>query len=183
MSAANSVSNSLRGISSRISNEMSEREVESAFLQEGFFSSLEYQGIGHDLRSEWKLPDNSRPDYATLDENQRVTAVYEFKNPTESLGDHVDQLFGYTEELKADFGILTNGHIVRVYRRENGTHTRLYEVEVDDFSEDQIADLADRLSKPRWDSTDADTVSDYISDIEPVSLANELGRDEFYNTF
>jgi len=183
MSAANTVSNSLLGISSRISDEMSEREVESAFLQEGFFSSLEYQGIGHDLRSEWRLPDNSRPDYATLDENQRVTAVYEFKNPTESLSDHVDQLFGYTEELKADFGILTNGHIVRVYRRENGTHTRLYEVEVDDFSEDQIADLADRLSKPRWDSTDADTVSDYISDIEPVSLANELGRDEFYNTF
>jgi len=183
MSVSAPVSDSLQGISARVSDDMSEREVESAFLQEGFFSSLDYAGIGDDLRSEWRLPDDSRPDYATLDENQRVTAVYEFKNPRETLSDHTAQLFGYTEELKAEFGVLTNGYILHIYQRESGGHTRLPEVSTSDFTEEEIRNLFSNLSKPEWDSTNADAVSEYISDIEPMSLANELGQDEFYNTF
>ena len=60
----------LQAIASRVSENASERDVESACLQEGLFSDLGYEGIGHDLRSEWKLPDNKRPDYATLNDNQ-----------------------------------------------------------------------------------------------------------------
>lgn len=69
----------LHGIASRMDDDMSEKDVENAFLNEGYYQALGYKGAGNDLRSEWTLPDDRHPDYVTLDDNEAVTAVYEFK--------------------------------------------------------------------------------------------------------
>ena len=73
---ASSLFESMRGISSRVSDDMSEQDVENAFLNESFFQVLGYEGAGVDLRSEFTLPDDRRPDYVTLDDNESVTLVY-----------------------------------------------------------------------------------------------------------
>src|SRR5699024_1180168 len=129
-----SLSDALRGISSRVSDDMSERDVENAFLDEDFFGALGYEGSGRDVRSEWTLPDNRRPDYVTLDTNESVTAVYEFKTTGRDLGPHTDQLFHYVEELKADYGVLTNGEQLRLYRR-NGESSRILAVALSEATE------------------------------------------------
>lgn len=69
----------LHAIAARIRPDMSERDVETTFLAEDFYTALGYKGAGHDVRSELSLPDQRRPDYITLDDNERVTAIYEFK--------------------------------------------------------------------------------------------------------
>ena len=72
---------------------MGEKDVENAFLNEDFYKNAGYEGAGRDLRSEWTLPDNRRPDYVTLDQNESVTAVYEFKTTGRDLDPHRSQLF------------------------------------------------------------------------------------------
>jgi hypothetical protein len=182
MADASTILNALQGVASRISDDASERDVETAFLQEGFFTQLGYEGIGHDMRSEWKLPDDRRPDYATLNDNQAVTAVYEFKNPDEDLSGHETQLFHYTKELKAEYGVLLNGREFRLFRRDNGSHTRLSTLNLADATQSDARELS-VLEKPRWDTTDPDLVRQYIGKLEPLSLERELGREEFFETF
>jgi hypothetical protein len=182
MADSSAILNALHGVASRLSDDSSERDVETAFLQEGFFTQLGYQGIGHDLRSEWKLPDDRRPDYATLNDNQAVTAVYEFKNPDEDLSGHESQLFHYTKELKAEYGVLLNGREFRLFRRENGSHTRLVTLNLADATQSDARELS-VLEKPTWDTTDPDIITQYVGELEPVSLEDELGREEFFETF
>ncbi len=97
---------------------MSERDVENLFLECGFYDALDYEGTGTDLRGEFRPPDARRPDYITLDSNEAVTAVYEFKTTGRTLADHEPQLFGYMEHLRAEYGVLTNGEQLRLYRQD-----------------------------------------------------------------
>jgi len=182
MADGSTILNALQGVASRVSDDSSERDVETAFLQEEFFTQLGYEGVGHDLRTEWKLPDDRRPDYATLNDNQAVTAVYEFKNPDEDLSGHESQLFHYTKELKAQYGVLLNGREFRLFRRENGSHTRLSTLNLADATQSDARELS-VLEKPRWDTTDPNVITQYVGELEPVSLEDELGREEFFETF
>jgi len=182
MSSASTLRDALTGIASRSSDDMSERDVENAFLDEDFFSTLGYEGSGRDLRSEWTLPDNRRPDYVTLDANESVTAVYEFKTTGRDLGPHTDQLFGYVEELKADYGVLTNGEQLRLYRR-NGEASQLLDVTLSEVVEADARNLKSALQKPTWDITDPGSVGAYLENLDPVSLDGQLGREHFFDTF
>jgi len=171
----------LHGIASRLNADMSEKDVENAFLNENFYDLLGYEGAGHDLRSEWRLPDDRRPDYVTLDSNESVTAVYEFKTTERELTPHEDQLFHYVDELKADYGILTNGDKLRLYRR-NG-HTSLLTISLEDATESDAADLKAALEKPLWDITDPESVNLFLDRLDEVELDDELGRQHFFETF
>ncbi len=171
----------LHGIADRIGDGMSEKDVENAFLNENFYTILGYDGAGYDLRSEWTLPDNKRPDYVTLDDNESVTAVYEFKTSREDLGGHTDQLFHYVDELKADYGVLTNGAEMRLFKRDG--HTRILTVSLEEATESQAANLETALRKPDWDITNAESVSEYLETLDVVSLEGELGREHFFDTF
>ena len=182
MSPASTLRNALAGIASRISDDMTERDVENAFLDEDFFSTLGYEGSGRDLRSEWTLPDNRRPDYVTLDANESVTAVYEFKTTGRDLGPHTDQLFHYATELKADYGVLTNGEQLRLYRR-NGGESQLLDIRLADVTESDARNLQGALQKPIWDITNPESVETYLGDLDPVSLDGDLGREHFFETF
>jgi hypothetical protein len=160
---------------------MTEKDVENAFLNENFYSHLGYKGTGHDLRSEWSLPDNRRPDYVTLDNNESVTVVYEFKSTGRDLAPHEDQLFHYVDELKADYGVLTNGQELRLYRRDG--HTRIAGFALSEATESDAADISHALEKPEWDITDPQSVDQYLSRLDEVELDTELGREHFFDTF
>ncbi len=172
---------SLHGIASRMDDDMSEKDVENAFLNENYYTILGYKGAGYDLRSEWTLPDNKRPDYVTLDSNESVTAVYEFKSTGRDLSQHEDQLFHYVDELKSDYGILTNGEEIRLYKKKG--HTRMAGFSLGEATEANAADLASALRKPEWDITNPQSVNDYLDSLDQVELDGELGREHFFDTF
>jgi len=171
----------LRGIAERIDDDMSEKDVENAFLNEGFYAALGYEGAGHDLRSEWTLPDDRRPDYVTLDGNESVTAVYEFKTSGRDLSPHTDQLFGYVDTLKADYGVLTNGEELRLYRRDG--RAAVLAVSLSEVDDADARDLIGALEKPEWDITDPESVNDFLERLDPVALDTELGQEHFFDTF
>jgi len=52
MSNTSAILDALHGIASRLDRDMSEKDVENAFLNENFYDLLGYKGAGHDLRSE-----------------------------------------------------------------------------------------------------------------------------------
>lgn len=171
----------LHGIASRLDSGMSEKDVENSFLNENFYTLLGYDGAGHDLRSEWTLPDDRRPDYVTLDTNESVTAVYEFKTTGRDLAPHEDQLFHYVYELKADYGVLTNGDELRLYRRDG--RSRMLAISLEDATESDAADIAAALEKPEWDITNPESVTKFLDDLDEVELDGELGREHFFETF
>lgn len=181
MTNQSSLLDSLHGIASRVDEGTSEKDVENAFLDENFYTVLGYSGAGHDLRSEWSLDDDRRPDYVTLDDNESVTAVYEFKTTGRDLGPYEDQLFHYVDALKADYGVLTNGEELRLYERER--QRRTLTVAVGQATESDAADLAAALEKPEWDVTDPQSVEGYLDSIDPVELDDELGREHFFESF
>jgi hypothetical protein len=181
MSEAASFRDALHGIGSRIDVDMSEKDIENAFLNEEFYTQLGYEGAGHDLRSEMTLPDNRRPDYITLDDNESVTAVYEFKTSGEELSGHEDQLFHYVETLKAEYGVLTNGEEFRLYRRDDGS--RMLTFSLAEATESHANDVRSALRKPAWDIRDPESVTEYLDGLDAVGLDGELGREHFFDTF
>lgn len=181
MPDSSAILEALHGIASRLDRNMSEKDVENAFLNENFYYLLGYKGAGHDLRSEWTLPDNRRPDYVTLDDNEVVTAVYEFKAIGRNLAPHEDQLFHYVDELKADYGVLTNGDELRLYRRDE--RNLLLAINLGDAAGSDAADLEAALQKPEWDITDPESVTAFLDRLEEVELDGELGREHFFETF
>ena len=121
MSSSESLHTALTEIGSKVREEMSERDVENLFLETDFYKSLGFQGTGVDIRSEYTLPDNRRPDFVTLNNYEDVTTVYEFKTSGRELVEHEGQLFHYMNELRSDYGVLTNGQELRVYERGEST--------------------------------------------------------------
>jgi len=183
MDSPSALHDSLQEIASRVTDEMSERDVENLFLETGFYDALGYEGTGTDIRSEFSLPDQRRPDYITLNATEAVTAVYEFKEPTQDLSDHTSQLFGYVTELNADYGILTNGTEIRVYHPDE--LLLLPETDTGTITETEARDLHSALEKRKYDLTDPDDVSAFLDSIDPIALdeQSELGQEHFFDTF
>ncbi|WP_418281384.1 Eco57I restriction-modification methylase domain-containing protein [Halorubrum sp. DTA98] len=183
MPDAAAVSESLKGISTRSAGDMSERDVENLFLETGFYDALGFEGTGTDLRSEFTLPDDRRPDYITLDSNEAVTTVYEFKTTGESLPQHKSQLFGYMDFLRAEHGVLTNGEELRLYRR--GEDRPQLVLSLDAVTDSDARDLLSALQKREFDLTDPDDVNNFLADLDPIPLNEqaELGQEHFFDTF
>jgi hypothetical protein len=183
MSDAAAVSESLHAVSTRSAGDMSERDVENLFLETGFYDALGFEGTGTDLRSEFTLPDDRRPDYITLDSNEAVTTVYEFKTTGESLPQHKSQLFGYMDYLRAEHGVLTNGEELRLYRR--GEDRPRLTVSLDAVTDSDARDLVSALQKREFDLTDPDDVNNFLGNLDPIPLNEqaELGQEHFFDTF
>ena len=183
MSASASVYTSLNEIGSRVERDMSERDIESLFLEAGFYDSLGYDGIGTDVRSEYSLPDNRRPDYITLDNNENVTTVYEFKTSGRNLPEHEDQLFHYMSELRSDYGVLTNGEELRVY--ESTEERPIETVSIVSITEQQARELASALQKRELDLSQSDDLEQFREELDPIPLDERavLGQEHFFDTF
>jgi len=170
-------------IGSLADDDMSERDVENLFLENGFYDALGYDGTGIDIRSEFTLPDARRPDYITLDTNEAVTAVYEFKTTGRSLPDNEEQLFHYMDNLRAEYGVLANGESFRLYRR--GQDSPLVVVSMGSVSDSDCRDIESALRKREFELTDPDDVDRFIDDLDPIPLDEqaELGQEHFFDTF
>jgi len=170
-------------IGSLADDDMSERDVENLFLENGFYDALGYDGTGIDIRSEFTLPDARRPDYITLDTNEAVTAVYEFKTTGRSLPDNEDQLFHYMDNLRAEYGVLANGESFRLYRR--GQDSPLVVVSMESVSDSNCRDIESALQKRDFELTNPDDVDQFINDLDPIPLDEqaELGQEHFFDTF
>ncbi len=183
MTSPSNLHDALRNIDDRISDEMSERDVENIFLESGFYDVLSYEGTGTDIRSEFTLPDNRRPDYITLDTNESVTGVYEFKKPSRDLSGHEDQLFHYMDELRANYGVLTNGVEIRVY---NANHDFVIPAkELSEVTETEARNLYSTIRKREFDLTNPDHVNRFLSELDPIPLDEQakLGQEHFFDTF
>ncbi|WEL25925.1 Eco57I restriction-modification methylase domain-containing protein [Haloferax volcanii] len=183
MADASVLHDSLEAIAGRTSGDMSERDVENLFLETGFYHALGYEGTGTDIRSEFTLPDDRRPDYITLDTNEAVTTVYEFKTTGRKLPPHEDQLFHYMDNLRAEHGVLTNGESLRLYRR--GQSRPILTVSLDDVTESDARDLFSTLQKREFDLTNPEHVNQFLTDLDPIPLNEdaELGQEHFFDTF
>jgi len=183
MADPSALHDSLQAIAGQVDGDMSERDVENLFLERGFYDALDYEGTGTDLRSEFTLPDDRRPDYITLDSNEAVTAVYEFKTTGRDLPPHESQLFGYMDFLRAEYGVLTNGEELRLYRR--GVDDPLIAVSTASITESDARDLVSALQKREFDLTSADDVNQFLEDLDPIPLNEqaELGQEHFFDTF
>lgn len=181
MSDVSPLLDALHGVAARVSDDASETDVENAFHAENLHSLLGYDGAGRDLRSGWALPDDRRPDCATIDGVQSVTAVYEFEPPGRGLAPNEDRLFDYVDELEADYGVLTDGTELRLYRRAE--HERLLTVALGEVTESEAADLEAALRKPERDVTDPRSVATFLDGFGGVDLDSELGRADFFETF
>ncbi|MFB6184948.1 MAG: N-6 DNA methylase, partial [Haloarculaceae archaeon] len=183
MADAVALRDALRTIAGQTDEDMSERDVENLFLERGVYDALDYEGTGTDLRSEFTLPDDRRPDYITLDTNEAVTAVYEFKTTGRDLPPHEDQLFHYMDYLRAEYGVLTNGEQLRLYRR--GQARPMLAVSLASVTERQARDLVSALQKRAFDLTDPEDVNQFLEDLDPIPLdaQAELGQEHFFDTF
>ena len=183
MADSSALHEALRTIAGQTDGDMSERDVENLFLEQGFYAALDYEGTGTDLRSEFTLPDDRRPDYITLDTNEAVTAVYEFKTTGRDLPPHEDQLFHYMDYLRAEYGVLTNGEQLRLYRR--GDSRAMLTVSMEAATESQARDLVSALRKREFDLTDPEDVNQFLGALDPIPLdaQAELGQEHFFDTF
>ncbi|CAI49647.1 probable restriction/modification enzyme [Natronomonas pharaonis DSM 2160] len=183
MSSSGDLLDALHGIANRVDDDMSERDIENLFIETGFYSTLGYEGTGTDIRSEFTLSDDRRPDYITLDTNEAVTAVYEFKTSGRSLPPHESQLFHYMENLRAEYGVLTNGEELRLYRRDK--ESAVLAVSLEAVSESDARDLFSTLQKREFDLTDPDDVNQFLTGLDPIPLDEkaELGQEHFFDTF
>ncbi len=183
MATSASVYTALDEVGSRLSPDMSERDVENLFLETGFYRALGYEGTGVDIRSEFTLPNDRRPDYITLDSNEDVIAVYEFKTSGRELAEHEDQLFHYVDELRADYGVLTNGEELRVYQRGENRPTRT--LSTVSITEEQARDLASTLEKREIDLSKSEDLKRFREELDPIPLddRSDLGQEHFFDTF
>jgi type I restriction-modification system DNA methylase subunit len=183
MATAASVFQALNDIGSKLQPEMSERDVENLFIETGFYTSLGYEGTGVDIRSEYTLPDDRRPDFITLNNYHDVIAVYEFKTSGRDLAEHESQLFHYINELKSDYGVLTNGSELRIYRR--GENRPIETFSVLSITEQQAQNLASNLKKRELDLSKSEDVRRFREELDPIPLNEqaELGQENFFDTF
>jgi hypothetical protein len=111
----------LNSIGEQVEDEHSEREIELMFLNQGFFQILGYEDVGNTLRSEYTLPEGGKVDFVTSGESDQIrdsqTVIYEFKAPDRRLNRHKEQLFGYMDEIHAEYGVLTNGRHLSLYSK------------------------------------------------------------------
>jgi len=168
-----------------------ESEVTDVFVEAGFFSWLNYDGIGVDVRSEKHIVGQNRPDYFAKDDYGNVVFVIEFKKPSldDDLASHQNQLWErYVKPLRADYGILTDGEELILYERGSRDRAeRRFRQSLDEFTAEQIETLG-QLQKPELTLGSKTELGEYFEAIEPVSLGVQtdgepIGRREFFDTF
>lgn len=171
--------------------DLEESEVTDIFVDEGFFSNLGYEGFGIDIRSEKHIVGKNRPDYFCKDKYGNVIFVIEFKKPSrdEDLSEAKNQLWEqYVKPLKADYGLLTDGREAILYKRgSRDRRNREFRKTLDSITESNIAKL-ENLQKPTYSFRSKETLTNYFSEVESVSIGEEVdgenvGQNEFFDTF
>ncbi len=182
MSDPDALAASLETIGSLVEPEMSQRKVATLFLEAGFYDALGYEAPGLDGRSAFGLSTEQRPDYITVDRTQSVTAVYEFHPAGGDLEPTETELRQYMERLRSEYGLVTNGEQLRLYRR--GRDSPVLSVAVESVSETTGRQLTSALASPEFDPTDPDHVARFRADLDPIPLDQQggVGQAHFFDT-
>lgn len=170
---------------------LTERDVETTFFDNGFFDKLGYDKPGLDVNQERTLQDGTRPDIITTRNSASVRAVYEFKEPEESLQTHISQLKGYVDQLDADAGVLTNGIQLWLFDGTEGSFHTVFKLSLPAIDSEEgthteeLAQLERSVNKDAWDLRDQDDVDAYVEETatSPLNLDNEVAQEYFFSTF
>lgn len=167
---------------------LDERELVTRFFEEGFFSVLGYGRVGEDVRLEQRTL-RGRIDVTLRAFGARPLCVLEFKRPGTPLSAWVGQLEEYAEDVLPEWGILTNGADIWLFRCEAG-HLLQPPVEVmrmESITAAQARSLCDRLHRREVDLRDLDSVFQVLEEIcqHPLHASgpHEPGGQQFIARF
>lgn len=165
--------------------EMTEGDVYSCFVDEGFFRALDYE-VGIDARAQERIG-AQYADYDCVDDMEQSIFILEAKKPAE------EDLLAYRDKQlkekyvlpkKSCYGVLTNGHTFYLFKREG--ERLIDELKIEDLAsitEKQALEIYSRLKKPSYEYTDLVKILEDISEIEPKPLSEEINRKSFYEIF
>ena len=126
-----------------------EDDVERLF--QPVYEGLGYLTIGRDILGKRKGK-SGIPDVRLANSDDSVQVIVELKKPRESLSDHENQLIRYVRDLKAPYGMLSNGKEVWLYERSGLSVDRTAQHAVGDLAED--ATVLEALRKRTVEPTD-----------------------------
>lgn len=159
---------------------MPEDEVEH--LLNPLYAELGYEQTGRDIRRK-KRGRSGIPDVLLLNSDDSIQVVVEVKRPSEILTEHENQVKRYMTELKAPYGILTNGTGFRFYKRDNLSIDCILAQSTNTLA--SSANVFEPLQKKTLELTDYQTVKSSIQGIDTLTLhhVGELASDEFLHIF
>lgn len=93
---------------------MNEDDIEHLF--QPVYVELGYLNRGRDILGK-RGSKSGIPDVRLLNSDESIQVIVELKKPSENLNNHEPQLFRYMHDLKARYGLLSNGADVWLYKR------------------------------------------------------------------
>lgn len=159
---------------------MPEDEVEH--LLNPLYAELGYEQTGRDIRRK-KRGRSGIPDVLLLNSDDSIQVVVEVKRPSEILTEHENQVKRYMTELKAPYGILTNGTGFRFYKRDNLSIDCILAQSTNTLA--SSANIFEPLQKKTLELTDYQAIKSSIQAIDALTLhrVGELASNEFLHIF
>ena len=93
---------------------MNEDDIERLFGD--VYVALGYTKVAKDILGK-RGSRSGIPDVRLLNSDESIQVIVELKKPSENLSEHEPQLFRYVRDLKARYGLLSNGADVWLYKR------------------------------------------------------------------
>lgn len=171
----------------------SEPELSDAITDTDLLQNLGYEELGTDYRIDKSTDDSSkRPDIRCISKTTgEVVFVIELKRSEriEPLSSHRGQLENrYVVPLRADYGILMNGHELILYERvSRDSCERVFGSRLNNLSESELRTIATNLKNPGESFTQTPAVHDYFGKYantsERLYLTEPESRSNFYDDF
>lgn len=165
---------------------MSEGDVYSCFVGEGFFGALGYEAFGIDIRAQERVG-TQYADYDCVDDIEQSIFILEAKKPAEQdLLSYRDKQLKekYVLPKKSLYGVLTNGSAFYLFKREGERLVDKLKIEdLASTTKEQALEIYSCLKKPAYEYTDLARTLAEISKIDVKSLSEEVNRESFYEIF
>jgi N-6 DNA Methylase/Type I restriction enzyme R protein N terminus (HSDR_N)/Eco57I restriction-modification methylase len=168
---------------SKVKDTFNEDDIERLF--QNVYIELGYKTVGRDILGKRKSKKSGIPDVRLLNSDDSIQVIVELKKPSENLSDHENQLFAYMRDLKAPFGLLSNGRALWLYERE-GLNVRPISKHA---AQDLVADPKplESFRKQHLEPTDFNQVKTRFEDAKREGLVltdiESVQAEQFLNTF
>ena len=161
---------------------LNEDDVERLF--QPIYVALGYTNVGRDILGKRKGK-SGVPDVRLANSDDSVQVIVELKKPAEELSDHEGQLIRYVRDLKAPYGLLSNGRELWLYSRSGMAVDRTAQHAVAALAEDAAA--LEALRKRTVEPTDFAQVKARFTEAKQEGLVlvaiGSLQSEQFLNTF
>jgi methylase of polypeptide subunit release factors len=161
---------------------MNEDDIERLFQE--VYVALGYMQVGQDILGK-RGSKSGIPDVRLLNSDESVQVVVELKKPTEDLAEHEDQLFRYVRDLRARYGLLSNGKDVWLYKRTGLALEPITKTTSAELAEN--ADILERFAKETLEFTQFAQVKVRLQEAKGEGLAltdvESLPAEQFLRAF